>query len=278
MDIRIIEKTKNTMRFILSDVDAAVANSLRRAILSEVPTFAIDDVVIIENTSVLFDEIIAHRLGLIPLTTDLDTYSYSEECETEDPEVLSKCQVTLTLEKEAVDDYVMVYSGDLISEDPNVRPVYDDIPIVKLAPKQRLVLEAYARLGIGRIHAKWQPVSTVSYKYMPLLNVNYEKCNFCGKCVEVCPKNILDIKDNALVITDILECTLCMSCQEVCPENAISVEWDNKTFIFSLESTGALPVEKIPDLAAEAIIKQCGNLLSQIEEIKAIKEAGSGGS
>ncbi|MGQ4833157.1 MAG: DNA-directed RNA polymerase subunit D [Candidatus Asgardarchaeia archaeon] len=277
MDIRIINKTDEYMKFIISDVDASIVNTLRRAMLSEVPTFAIEDVIIIENTSVLFDEIIAHRLGLIPLTTDLDTYSYSEECESEDTEILSRCQVTLTLEKEATDDYVMVYSGDLVSEDPNIRPVHDKIPIVKLAPGQRLVLEAYARLGIGRVHAKWQPVSGIGYKYMPLLNIAYDKCTFCGECVKSCPRNILDIQDNALVITNILDCILCKACEKVCPEGAITVSWDDKTFIFNYETTGALPVEKIPIIAADILIKQVNDLLSQLSSQEVPEASLEGG-
>jgi len=271
MDIRIIEKKDKTMKFILSEVDVALANSLRRAILSEVPTFAIEDVVIIENTSPLFDEIIAHRLGLIPLTTDLETYSYSEECESGNPDAVSQCQVTLTLEKEAGNDYVTVYSGDLESEDPNIHPVYDKIPITKLAPGQKIVIEATARLGVGRIHAKWQPVSSVGYKYMPLIKVYHDKCDLCGACVSACPRNILEIRDNALIIKNAIDCILCKACVDACGEKqAIDIEWDKSSFIFQLESTGALPVEKIVDIASQIIIDQTNEILKKFESAKEV--------
>ncbi|MGQ4914914.1 MAG: DNA-directed RNA polymerase subunit D [Candidatus Asgardarchaeia archaeon] len=266
MDVRIFKIDKLNLGFILSDVDVAFANAIRRIILTEVPVFAIDDVIIVENTSILFDEIIAHRLSLIPLTTNLETYQCPEYYKEElDDESKIRCQVVLTLEKEANDKPVVVYSGDLESEDPSVVPVYDNIPIVKLAPDQRLVVEAYARLGIGKLHAKWQPVSSVAYKYMPKIIVDTNKCDLCGDCVAACPRNILSIKNEALIIGDLLRCTLCKACEESCPIDAIHVEWFNNQFIFQLESTGALPPEKIVDFAAQVLIDKSKKFLELLE-------------
>ncbi|MCJ7761810.1 DNA-directed RNA polymerase subunit D, partial [Candidatus Bathyarchaeota archaeon] len=75
MEISTVKREGNTIRFMVSGVTPAFANALRRTVIAEVPTMAIDDVMILENTSVLFDEFLAHRLGLIPLTTDLDAYT-----------------------------------------------------------------------------------------------------------------------------------------------------------------------------------------------------------
>ncbi len=103
---------------------------------------AIEDVIIIENTSVLYDEVIAHRLGLIPLKTDLDTFVLPEECDCKSELGCSKCRASFTLEVESVDEPVMVYSSDL-KGDSDVTPVSGGIPIVKLGPSQRLKLELY---------------------------------------------------------------------------------------------------------------------------------------
>jgi DNA-directed RNA polymerase subunit D len=73
MDIKLLTKEQDTIRFVLSDVSPAFANALRRIILAEVPVMAIEDVMILENSSVMYDEILAHRLGLIPITTDQTT-------------------------------------------------------------------------------------------------------------------------------------------------------------------------------------------------------------
>jgi len=171
MKIRVIDKTETTARLIVEGVDVPFMNTLRRIILAEVPSMAIDEVVVLENSSVLHDEILAHRLGLIPLKTDLDSYNLPEECPCKSEFGCNLCRVTLTLDVEATEGVRTVYSGDLLPENPDVAPVSDKIPIVKLAPNQRIRLEAYARLGRGKEHAKWQPVSVCTYKYFPKVEI-----------------------------------------------------------------------------------------------------------
>src|SRR5712692_8374647 len=164
MDIKLLTKEQDTIRFVLSDVSPAFANALRRIILAEVPVMAIEDVMILENSSVMYDEILAHRLGLIPITTD-QSYNLPEECTCKSELGCSKCRASLSLEIEASDPVEVVYSSHLKPENPEIRPVSDKIPIVKLATGQRVKLEAFARLGKGRTHAKWQPVSAATYSY-----------------------------------------------------------------------------------------------------------------
>jgi DNA-directed RNA polymerase subunit D len=159
VSIDIIESNPSRIRVRLIGVDRAYANAIRRVAISEVPTMAIDDVVILENSSVMFDELVSHRLGLIPLKTDLDRYNLPEDCDCKNALGCSKCRVLLVLDAEATDRIKTVSSADLISEDPESKPVSDKIPIVKLAPGQKIKLEAYARLGKGSEHAKWQPTS-----------------------------------------------------------------------------------------------------------------------
>jgi DNA-directed RNA polymerase II subunit RPB3 len=65
--VQILNIAPHEMRFILSETDTSVANALRRIMIAEVPTLAIEKVEFIENSTVLNDEYIAHRLGLIPL-------------------------------------------------------------------------------------------------------------------------------------------------------------------------------------------------------------------
>jgi len=164
MDIKVLNREQDTLRFVLSDVSPAFANAIRRIILAEVPVMAIDDVMILENSSVMYDEILAHRLGLIPVTTD-PTYNLPEECTCKSELGCEKCRASLSLEIEASDPVEVVYTSNLKPENPQVKPVSDKIPIVKLAQGQRVKLEAYARLGRGRDHAKWQPASACTYSY-----------------------------------------------------------------------------------------------------------------
>ncbi len=164
MDIKLLSKEQDTLRFVLSDISPAFANALRRIIMAEVPVMAIDDVMILENNSVMYDEILAHRLGLIPVTTD-QTYNLPEDCTCKSELGCEKCRASFSLETEATDPVEVVYTSHLKPENPDVRPVSDKIPIVKLAQGQRIKLEAYARLGRGNVHAKWQPVSACTYSY-----------------------------------------------------------------------------------------------------------------
>ena len=127
----------------LKGVSSYYANALRRICLNGIPVFAIDTVDIIENSSVLPDEGIAHTLGLIPLKTELDAADESNS------------RVMLVLDSEATENTKVVTSAELESKDQVVKPISNQIPIIHLAPGQRIKLEAYARLGRGTEHSKW---------------------------------------------------------------------------------------------------------------------------
>jgi DNA-directed RNA polymerase subunit D len=245
--IQVLEKDDVSLRLLIEGSNPAFMNTLRRIVISEVPTMAIDDVVIIENSSTLQDESLAHRIGLVPLKTDLDTYNLPENCSCKSEFGCNLCRVSLVLDAGAEDHSMTVTSGDLKSENPSIVPVSDKVPISKLAPEQKIKLEAYARLGKGRDHARWQPVSMCAYKYMPNITVNTKLCDQCSDCVKTCPKNVLMKAGNKIEIQRIVECTLCQDCVDACQKNpkAIEVTWDENSFIFSIESTGALKPERI---------------------------------
>jgi len=159
ISVEVIESSEEAVKVKIKGIDRTYANAIRRFAISEVPSMAIDEVVILENSSVMYDELLAHRLGLLPLKTDLEKYILPEQCDCRNPLGCSKCRVLLVLDAQARDKVLTVYSGDLVSEDKEIIPVTDKIPIVKLAPGQKVKLEAYAKLGRGKEHAKWQPDS-----------------------------------------------------------------------------------------------------------------------
>ena len=162
--IDILQKEEERIVIKFSNVPRQYINAIRRLSISEVPTLAMDDVVILENSSVMHDEAIAHRLGLIPLRTDLDRFVMPHDCDCKSTLGCSKCRVLLVLDSEANEKTKVVTSGELLSEDELVKPVSNDIPVVVLAPSQKLKFEAYARLGVGKDHAKWQPTSAAIVK------------------------------------------------------------------------------------------------------------------
>ena len=138
----VISKDSQKIAIKLKGVPLQYANALRRVCLNGVTVFAIDTVDIIENTSVLPDEGLAHRLGLIPLKTDLSKYNESDK-------------ILLVLDSGESEVTRTVLSSELSSEDDTVKPVSEKIPIVQLAPGQKIKVECYARLGRGTEHAKW---------------------------------------------------------------------------------------------------------------------------
>src|SRR6059058_5035399 len=162
--VEVVEKSDERIVVRFNNTPRQYVNSLRRLAISEVPTLAIDDVVILDNSSVMHDEAIAHRLGLIPLRTDLSRFVMPHDCDCKSTLGCSKCRVLLVLDSEANEKTKVVTSGELLSEDELVKPVSRDIPIIALAPNQKLKFEAYARLGVGKDHAKWQPTSAAIVK------------------------------------------------------------------------------------------------------------------
>lgn len=149
--LEVLTQDEQRISIKLKGIPIQYANALRRICLNGVPVFAIDTVDIVENTSVLADEGLAHRLGLIPLKTDLSEFKDLSDIKIND----STNRVMLTLDSGETTETRTVLSSELTSEDNFVKPISDKIPIVELAPGQRIKFEAYARLGRGLEHAKW---------------------------------------------------------------------------------------------------------------------------
>lgn len=148
----ILKHTEDNIQFLVTGIEAALANALRRIMIADVPTWAIELVQFEMNTTVLHDEMIAHRLGLIPLTS-------SVEPDTQ--------EVNFHLDLIAGVDIEEWPSELLESDNENVIPAIDGIPIVKVAHGQKLKLTATAKRGTGFEHAKWSPVSTCFFQQTP---------------------------------------------------------------------------------------------------------------
>ncbi len=143
------------MSIKLKGIPLQYANALRRICLNGIPIFAIDTVDIIENSSILPDEGLAHRLGLIPIKTDLSRFNEPSKCDCQSETGCSNCKVMFVLDSGDSDVTRTILSNELTSEDDSIKPTSDKIPIVQLAAGQRIKLECYARLGRGTEHAKW---------------------------------------------------------------------------------------------------------------------------
>jgi DNA-directed RNA polymerase subunit D len=177
--VKALEETQNSVTLQLDDIDRSYANAVRRFCIAEVPSMAIDDVVILENSSVLYDEILAHRLGMVPIKTDLERYVLPEKCDCGSALGCHRCRVLFVLDAKGKEKVTTVLTGDLVSEDREIRPISETIPLVKLAHGQSVKLEAYARLGRGKEHAKWQPCTVavlIDGKSEGAFNLTVESC------------------------------------------------------------------------------------------------------
>ena len=191
--IKVLDLQKYSIKFELFNTDLAIANALRRIMISEVPTMAIDLVEVRDNTSALHDEFIAHRLGLVPLFSPrIDAFSFHEEClcnsmcekctvkfrlrqvsSDEQTEVTSK-HIELTAQDRMMQEEILLAPVNYVDELGNDQP---PITLVKLAKNQVLDFDLVAKKGIGKIHAKWSPVATCVMRKQPLVEIDHEKLN-----------------------------------------------------------------------------------------------------
>ncbi|KAH7647019.1 conjugation stage-specific [Cryptosporidium bovis] len=206
--VEITELTQNSIRFTLSNTDLSVANTLRRIILAEIPTLAIDLVTIVDNTSVLHDEFIAHRAGLLPIDSkDIRDFNFKDRCECQ--ERCNKCSIEyyldITCEGITTRD---VTHHDIQPLNPSISvpmpvPKKDQkdeisnngIIIAKLGPGQRLAMRMSACKGIGKFHAKWIPVSVATFTHEADVRINYSLSSGLTlkqrkALVNCCPKKV----------------------------------------------------------------------------------------
>jgi DNA-directed RNA polymerase subunit D len=153
MKITNYKREGQTISFNISGVEVGMLNAFRRTIIGRVPSMAVDKVLVYNNSSILNDEFLLHRVGLVPLKTDLKTYNPQAQCKCAG-EGCARCVCKVTMD---VTGPRTVYSSDMVSQDENVKPVYDNIPLVKLLGDQKIKFEADAVLGFGCEHSKWQP-------------------------------------------------------------------------------------------------------------------------
>ncbi|MCU0852069.1 MAG: DNA-directed RNA polymerase subunit D [Thermoplasmata archaeon] len=254
MKIDILEMTQTRAQFVITDTNPAFANALRRTIVSDIPKMAIDNVefhlgpimdekgTAFESVSPLFDEVVAHRLSLVPVPTDLDAFNFRAKCSC-NGEGCPSCTVMYSLNKKGP---CTVYSGDLEPiGDAKLRIKDDLIPIVKLAEDQALLVYATAELGTGKQHAKWQAALGAGYRYFAKIHIDQAKCDIGGSCVKVCPKGVLAKEDKKIVVKHPEKCNLCNACVEVCDAGVIKVSGDPTKILFRFETDGSLTAKQV---------------------------------
>mmetsp|Transcript_10942 Transcript_10942/g.22799 ORF Transcript_10942/g.22799 Transcript_10942/m.22799 type:complete len:378 (-) Transcript_10942:331-1464(-) len=289
----IVSLTDEVLEMELVGIDAAIANALRRILIAEVPTMAIEKVFIANNTSIMQDEVLSHRLGLIPVQADPSEFEYrtDEDVANESNTIVFKLNVKCVrkdgqMVNSAVTSNMLEWlpNGSRLPEDSDskltafmheqsplegpVKTVHEDILITKLRPGQELELEAHAVKGIGKTHAKWSPVATAFYRLMPEVILKQELVGAeAEQLVAMCPKKVFDIEDlgkqKTAKVSRPRDCSICRECLRL-------PGWDEKVelrrikdhFIFTVESVGQMPPEKLFQRAVDILHGKCEKVLA----------------
>ncbi|WP_137283248.1 DNA-directed RNA polymerase subunit D [Halorussus salinisoli] len=239
-EVEFVERGDRESRFLVRGVTPAFANGIRRAIVADVPTLSIDTVRFVENSSVMFDEQISLRLGLVPLSTPLGEF---EEGDT----------VTLSLD---VSGPGTAYSGDLVSSDGMVQPADDNVPIIDLKDDQRLELEADAVLSTGKDHAKHQGGVAVGYRHLQRVEVVGDRDEYDEEETNILRGVIED--DGELVPTKEFDHDL----TNRFPGKEVEVHDVPNAFVFHVETDGSLSIDELVTAAAASI----GDRADELEE------------
>jgi DNA-directed RNA polymerase subunit D len=277
MKIDVLEMTPTKAEFVISDTNPTFANAIRRTLVSDVPKMAIDNVEFhlgpimdednkaYESISPLFDEIISHRLSLVPVPTDLENYNYRAKCSC-GGEGCPSCTIMYSLNKKGP---CTVYSGDLEPLGNEQFRIKDDlIPIVKLADDQALLVYATAELGTGRQHAKWQAAVGAGYRFFAKIEINHAKCDLGGSCVKVCPKGVLAKEEKKIVAKHPEKCNLCRACVEVCDASVIKVTPIPGKILFRFETDGSLQAKEVLIKGFKILEEKYDGLREQISTLE----------
>lgn len=242
--IKFIEKDFKNYKYFLENTDNITLNTLRRTINYFLSVYAIDDIDFFENDSVIFDEMLANRIALCPIKSPL---------------LNTGKKVTFNLDLQGPKT---VYSKDFQSNDPEIKMVYDTIPITKLNEGENLKLTAYANLGQGKEHFKHSP-AIVSYSQIFSLDTSRS----CEEC-----KNVLEkIKENSLKIDGIKETLInpkdydfCVSQAESCDKKCLKIVPTNN-YILNVELIGQINIKDLFKLTDRFFKENIGILKKKLK-------------
>src|SRR3989344_2009016 len=245
MEIKLLSKDKAKVRVHVKGTTAAEMNTYRRTILDKLPAMAIDTVEFLENSSALYDEMLAHRLGLVVLKTDVESYFIRENCKCKGVGC-ARCTLDLTLD---VEGPCMVYAEQLKSKDPAVIPVHGKTLLVKLLANQKVKLIAHAILSSGNENIKFADVKSPD------------------AIAGICPTGVFSSDHKKLVIKNKEACTLCMACVDA-SKGEVEVKGSETEFIVTIEPWGQLTATGMVEGLVDALHEQIDALSEEIKKLK----------
>ena len=236
--MEIINKKENQITF-KADIDTSLANAIRRYV-NQIPILAIDEVEIVKNGGALYDEVVAHRLGLVPLKMD--------------KAIGNKGKLKLVTKKEG-----MVKSKELKG---NVDVVFEDIPITFLDKDQEIELIATTKEGIGNEHVKFSPGLMF---YRNISEITMDK-DFLEDVKKICPNANIKEKGNKIIIIDDQPKGILDICEGITDKIGKDTEVETKKeLIISLESFGQMDVKDIFTKSVDILKKDLAEVSKKIK-------------
>ena len=242
-EVEFIDSTDREARFVVRGATPAFVNGLRRAMLADVPTLAIDEIRVIENSSVMFNEQIALRLGLVPLTTPVGEFDEDDV-------------ITLAIDVEGPGTAL---SGDLVSADDLVEPADTNIPIIDLKENQRLEVEADAVLENGQSHSKHQGGVAIGYRHLQRVEVLGDADEFEEEEPHVL-RGVIE-EDGELIPSEEFDHNL----RNRYPGKRIDVDDVPNAFVFHVETDGSVTAAELVDAGAETLAERADTLKTGVQ-------------
>ncbi|KAG9464894.1 hypothetical protein GDO78_019238 [Eleutherodactylus coqui] len=292
--VDVIRMEDDVLEFDMVGIDAALANAFRRILLAEVPTMAVEKVFVYKNTSIIQDEILAHRLGLIPIRADPRLFEYrnSEEADGTEIDTLQfeldiRCSRNPKASKDSSDPNELyldhkVYTShmkwlpqgnqtDLFPDMDAPRPVQTDILIAQLRPGQEIHVVMHCVKGIGKDHAKFSPVATASYRLLPeitlLCPIEGEQAERLQRCFSPGVIAVDNVKGKKVARVQNARMDTCS--REIFRhddlKNLVKMARVRDHFIFSVESTGILPPDTLLKEAIKVLMGKCRRFLDELD-------------
>src|SRR5437016_13481493 len=272
--MKVLAGAPESMRLLIEETEPSYANALRRVLVSDVPKMAIEDVEFhlgpiraedgkeYESVSPLFDEMIAHRLGLVPIPTDLGLYNRREDCPTCHGEGCPNCTIIYSVNKRGPG---LVTSGDLEPiGDARLGPADQKVPIVRLDDGQAMLVYATAVLGNGKDHAKWQATHGVGYRYYPTLKAGSKTLDALDPSVPFCESHMQSTateEEETMVLAQ--DCKTCQKFAEQYKVESVKAGNDPTRIVMEFETDGSLSTKAVLVAALDILSKRFFELATQ---------------
>lgn len=271
--ITVRSSSDECVQFEMKGIAPPLANAFRRILIAEVPTVAISQITMEQNTGVIPDEYLAHRMGLIPIVIDPDLLQW-RLFETDEFNENNSIDFKLRKSCDHKTVSVPVYSGDLIWKPSSAEqaekfknnpphPVVDDILIAKLCPGQEIDLVCRCEKGLGKDHAKWSPVCTAYYRLVPVIELAQDIVgDDAVRLRDACPPGVIKLtkgKDGKkkAEVADPAKLNVHRECLEPFRELGVTVTTSRDHYFFSIETVGHVPATTLFEKAIMVLKEKC---------------------